>query len=212
MAIIKTSLYLAEKVGDEDPEKRHEYQNQARHQVDRLNDILTDLIEVAKMRGRGMNFRVISASQFIESVYEDFADYATSRNRKLVMGEVEGCCILVSEAKMYRAYTNIVRNAFTYTNDGDTITLNAQAIDGHIHLQVRDTGIGISPENRDKIFERFYRVDRRRGGSEGNQGMGLNIALEIVKAHGGRIDVDSEVGEWTLFSIVLPMTTLPNID
>lgn len=204
MSIIKTSLYLAEKIGADNPEKRSEYQQQAREQVDRLNEILEELVSIAKMKERGMNFRVMDGAEFIKTVYDDFKTLAEDNNRILEFGNVSECCILVSEEKMYRAYTNIVRNAMTYTDPGDTITL-AVGIDGQdVRLEVQDTGIGISEENMQKIFDRFYRVNRERGTEEGNQGMGLSIAKEIVGAHGGYIDVQSTKGVGTTFAIVLP--------
>lgn len=209
MSIIKTSLYLAMRIGDSDPEKRAFYEEQAREQVDRLNEILTELVDIAKMKEHGMNFRVVDTDEFIRRVYSDFKTIASEEGRKLVLGHIQECCILISEEKLYRAYTNIVRNAMTYSDPGDTITLSVDVNDANVWLNIEDTGIGMSEEVLDKIFDRFYRVNRERGKEEGNQGLGLSIAKDIVDAHGGYIDVKSQKGVGTTFMIVLPRVARP---
>lgn len=202
MSIIKTSLYLA-KMAD-DPDKRVEYQQQARDQVGRLNEILDELIDIAKMKEHGADFRVMDSAEFIQCVYNDFKVLADEAGRTLLVESHKGYSVLISEERMYRAYSNLVRNALAYTDSGDTITLKVDATDSDVHLIVEDTGIGISEENMQKIFDRFYRVDVDRAASEGNQGMGLSIAKEIVDAHGGLIDVKSQCGIGTSFTIILP--------
>ena len=100
---------------------------------------------------------------------------------------------------------NLVANALRYTPAGGTITLCAEPADGRVRITVSDTGEGIPAEDLPFIFDRFWRGDRSRSHSGGaGSGLGLAIARELVQAHGGRIDAQSEVGRGTTFTIELP--------
>ena len=204
MSVIKTSLYLSQMVNETDPEKSKQYQQQAKDQVNRLEEILEDLVDVAKMRDSGLNLQVMDASEFIEKMYDEFVLLVGVNNRQIELIKDSCCCVLISPDKMYRAIGNIIRNAITYSEQDDLITLTCTDENNNVRIIVRDTGIGISQENLDKIFDRFFRVDNTKASDEGNVGLGLSIANDIVKAHGGFIEVKSELGEWTEFHIVLP--------
>lgn len=207
LAVIKTSLYLAEKTGPNNPEKLKHYQAQAIDQINRLNDILEELIDVAHLRDRSLDLQVWDASIFLSTIVDDFRDVASQDGKTIqyVPSESEDdCSILISEDKMYRAITNIVRNAISYTNPGGTITLSCETQGEDVHLIISDSGIGITEENMQKIFDRFFRVDTNREIERGHKGMGLGIAKEIIDMHGGDIKVESVVGEGTTFRIVLP--------
>src|SRR5205823_14510144 len=102
---------------------------------------------------------------------------------------------------------NLVDNAITYTPPGGHIDLSLYVADGHARLAVRDTGPGIPPAEVARIFERFYRLDRARTRRSGGAGLGLAIARWIAEAHGGRIDVESTVGQGSTFTVVLPLSS-----
>ena len=99
---------------------------------------------------------------------------------------------------------NLVDNAIKYTPEGGRVTLSLYREDGWVRIQVADTGIGIPPEDLPHIFERFYRVDKARSREKGGTGLGLSIARWIAEAHGGRIEVESQVGKGTTFTVWLP--------
>ncbi len=100
---------------------------------------------------------------------------------------------------------NILDNAVQYTPLGGSISVRAAVEGGQVRIAVRDTGIGIPQEDQQRIFERFYRVDAARSREAGGTGLGLSIAKHLVEAHGGLIEVESEVGRGSTFSILLPL-------
>ena len=100
---------------------------------------------------------------------------------------------------------NLLSNALTHTPPGGEVVVAAQARESEVELSVSDTGEGILPEHLPYIFERFYRADRSRSRATGGTGLGLAIARQLVEAHGGRIEVESEVGQGTQFTFTLPV-------
>ncbi len=101
---------------------------------------------------------------------------------------------------------NLLENAVVHTNKGDSITLAARQQGNWVEVSVADTGEGISAENLPNIFERFYRVDKSRTRATGGSGLGLTIAKRLVEAHGGKIEVQSELGKGSRFSFTLPVS------
>lgn len=99
---------------------------------------------------------------------------------------------------------NLVNNAFRYTLEGGQVTVMAWQEENNFMFSVQDTGMGIAPEELDKIFERFYRTDRSRDRESGGSGLGLAITKALVEAHGGWIKVASRVNEGTVFTVMLP--------
>jgi len=109
------------------------------------------------------------------------------------------------EAALIRhALMNLIHNAIKYTPNGGTITVEVNATGGRAMIEVRDTGPGIPAEHRDRIFDRFYRVDASRSREEGGVGLGLAIARWAVEANGGQIELASEETDGSLFRVILP--------
>ena len=104
-----------------------------------------------------------------------------------------------------RVVGNLLNNAAKFTPAGGAVTLRAAPQNGHVFLQVADTGIGIPPEEQKRIFERFYQVDRTMNRRYSGMGLGLALVKEIVEALGGRVSVESEVGQGSTFTVFLPV-------
>jgi len=124
---------------------------------------------------------------------------------ELVIGEEDQATILGDPDRIKQLMLNLVDNAIKYTPKGGRVTLGLRRAQGQAVLTVSDTGIGIPPEDLPHIFERFYRVDKARSRAAGGVGLGLSIVKWIVQAHGGRIDVHSEPGQGTTFTVWLPL-------
>ena len=113
--------------------------------------------------------------------------------------------VVGDEVRLIQALMNLIDNAINYTNPGGRVTVNVEVRDKSVWLTVSDTGIGIAEEHLEHIFERFYRVDPARSRAAGSTGLGLSIVDWIVRAHGGTISVESQVGQGTTFIMKLPL-------
>ena len=102
--------------------------------------------------------------------------------------------------------TIVLDNSIKYTKEGGKVTLDISKDENNIIIEISDTGIGIAPDEKYKIFDRFYRVDKARARETGGTGLGLSIALTAVELHGGNIQVESEEGLGSPFRIIIPIT------
>lgn len=112
--------------------------------------------------------------------------------------------LMADEDKLDQVLTNLLDNGLSYTGRGGKVKVAARGEDGKVAVTIKDTGIGISPEDLPHIFERFYRADKSRSRTRGGTGIGLTIAKRYVEALGGTITVDSKLGEGTKFLLRLP--------
>ena len=110
---------------------------------------------------------------------------------------------LGDEQRLTQVLLNLVGNAIKFTDTGG-VRITAGAANGHFALSVSDTGPGIPPEERDRIFEKFHQIDSSITKTKGGTGLGLAIAKQIVEMHGGRIWVESTVGEGSTFQMEIP--------
>ena len=111
--------------------------------------------------------------------------------------------INADEQKIRQLILILVDNAVKYTPERGHISVCVQEEKGGVQISVADTGIGIAPDHQERIFDRFYRVDKARSRRMGGNGLGLAIAREIAEAHGGTISVESEMGKGTTFRVHL---------
>lgn len=139
----------------------------------------------------------------------DLADAATilgtQKDVYITFRHSENLFIRADHAKLYQMFLNLVDNAVKYTPEGGMISITVHRDGTFAEVRVRDTGIGISPEHRKKIFDRFYRVDKARSRELGGAGLGLSIVQWIVEIHGGTINVESEPGQGSTFIVRLPL-------
>jgi two-component system sensor histidine kinase SenX3 len=108
-------------------------------------------------------------------------------------------------SQLVSAVTNLLDNAVKYSEPGDRVEVDAAVVDGNICISVRDQGIGIPARDLERIFERFYRVDRARSRATGGTGLGLSIVRHVAQAHGGDVTVESTEGEGSTFRFRLPL-------
>ena len=138
-------------------------------------------------------FDQIQSQQSTNKVYEIIRDYPD-----------KSVWIEIDTDKMTQVIDNILNNAIKYSPDGGKVTVTMQTTDTQLILSISDQGLGIPKKDLPLIFDRFYRVDKARSRAQGGTGLGLAIAKEIVKQHKGFIWANSEEGEGSTFTIVLP--------
>jgi two-component system sensor histidine kinase VicK len=177
-------------------------------EADRMTRLVKDLLQLSRLDNHQMqwDFKRISIVELIKSTVERMMLEAVSRKQKLecfVMGEIPE--IEADYGRLEQVAFNIIGNAIKYTLDGGKITVYVGKIYNDVYFKVSDSGIGIPESDLNRIFERFYRVDKARSREMGGTGLGLSIAKEIVEAHSGRIDISSKIGVGTEVTVRLPV-------
>jgi signal transduction histidine kinase len=184
----------------EDPGLREESLAVVASETDRLERLVGDVLDLAKLDAH--RFTVLSEEvdmgRLVDGAYAAFAEEARRREIDYRLEE-DGRPVIVTDGdRVLQIISNLLSNAFRWTPDGGRIELELSAANGRVAVAVEDTGPGIAPEDRERIFRPFYSHD-----SHGT-GLGLPIARELAVALGGRVEVDSTVGEGSRFRLVLP--------
>ncbi len=189
-----------------DPETRERYLGIVMEETHRLERIIGDLLDLARLEGAGTGMR--RATVGVPALFERVA---TRHERDLQAHDVAlvrtvgpgAETVLGDQNRLEQAVQNLAANALRHTPRGGTITLSAERVGTNLRLSVGDTGPGIPPEHLPVIFDRFYKVDVSRT-SDGS-GLGLSIVKAIVERHGGTVTARNERG--ALFEILLPVAS-----
>lgn len=172
-------------------------------EADRMARLINDLLLLAQAdAGIQLQQELVEIDSLLLDVYRQGQALAnsvdvqlTAEDRGLVAGDPD---------RLKQLLLNLVDNAIKYTPEGGQVSLGLTRQEGWVRIDIADTGIGIPAKELPHIFDRFYRVDKARSRTHGGTGLGLPIARWIADAHGGHIDVESEVGEGTTFTVWLP--------
>lgn len=185
-------------------EKREKYHKNAQNQVDRISRLFKDLVTLQRydsdeyfIEKQTFDLATISAH-----MREWYAEKAAEKGLKLSIDQ-KSCKAVGDPGKIEQVIDNLVSNAIKYTNEG-SVFLKYYQKDGQVEVKVEDTGIGISEEHLNRLFDRFYRTDKARSRDKGGTGLGLSVVRSILKAHGTDIEVESESGEGSVFRFRLP--------
>jgi len=173
---------------------------------DQLNRMINDLILLSKFDSSQVELKMASLrlDLLVQDIGNLFKILAEQKGVDLQMGRVQEVTIIGDKVRLQQLFTNLIDNAIKYTPEGSIrITVEKDGENGVV--QVRDTGIGIPQGEQEKIFKRFYRVDRSRSKEGGGVGLGLSITEWIVHAHHGRIGVESELNRGSTFTVSLPL-------
>ena len=177
----------------------------------RMRGLVDDLLYLSQVDVGEVAFRFenIDPKELLTAADERFRRRAGQAGVELSVQAVDGPLIRADGRRMEQAIANIVDNALRYTPRGGRITLRSTADDGHVQLSVHNTGSVIPPEAMPHLFERFFQVDAARARADGNTGLGLAITREIVEAHDGEIEVNSNAQLGTEFVISVPAAAPP---
>jgi len=192
----------------EDPQNRIRFLQIILEHSRRLARLTDDLLELSKMDADRLDLELdrLSVSQFVQSCMETTQRSAKEKNLSVSV-DLQGTLpdIAADRRRLAEVLQNLLDNAIQYTPSGGRIKVSAVSDREEVTFTVSDTGIGIPKVDQPRIFERFYRVDVARSREVGGTGLGLSIAKHLVEAHGGRIWVDSEVGQGSHFHFTVPV-------
>ena len=173
----------------------------------RLSAIIENLLTLSKAdQGQDIvPMEPTNLKDLIEELYEDCEVLATKKQISIEVGKKEDISIQGDKVRLRQLFLNLIDNAIKYTPEKGRVSLQLERQNGFAKVQVADTGIGIPKEEQNKIFDRFYRVDKARSREMGGSGLGLSIAKWIAELHHGRIEVESEPKHGSTFSVFLPI-------
>ncbi|HMB53434.1 MAG TPA: GAF domain-containing sensor histidine kinase [Thermoanaerobaculia bacterium] len=166
--------------------------------VERMSRLIRDLVDITKVEHGSLDLEIepVPAAELIDAACGELADSAEASGVRLDGHTDEGLVVQVDRHRILQVLSNLLANALRHTPEGGRVEVTATVHQGEAAFAVNDTGCGLSAEELDRVFDRFWRGGERRG--EG-AGLGLAIAQGIVEAHGGRIEAESKEGEGALF-------------
>ena len=189
------------------PEDRRRYLEVLNRETDRLASLVDELLTLASADTGQLHLDVgpVNAAEIATQVHDAMAPLAwRERHIQLLYSATEAPTVLADRGRLAQVLMNLVRNAITHTPEGGLVAIEVKPLEtGPVEVSVSDTGAGISADEKEKIFERFYRSDASRTRATGGFGLGLAIAREMVDAMGGRISVDSSPGQGSRFTVTL---------
>lgn len=202
------SILLAGKLGDVPEEVRLRLEKVNKHS-DELTSIVNDLLDISRIEsGRVvMKQTSVNISKLVASVADLLSVQFKSKDITFnTLIPQETTTIWADESQIRRVFINIIGNAIKFTQQGGKISVQSARADKYIRIDITDTGCGIPPDDQEKVFEEFYRVDNAINETAKGTGLGLALVKHIIEAHGGRIWVESSSGRGSTFSFTLPTT------
>jgi len=208
ITILRTNLDLVMSSPEEDVGSQLPWLENAYKETERMEKLITDLLFLARtdLKQTDIEFTKTDISELLNEIVLSVSPAASEQNIGIsLITENTPLYIFADKSKIEQLMLIILDNALQYTPDGGSITVSAGSYNGMVNVSVTDTGIGISEEDIDKIFDRFYRADKARSRRQGGTGLGLSIAKFIVEAHKGTISARSTLGNGTVIEIGFPI-------
>ena len=176
-------------------------------EIDRENKIITDLLALVKMdkKASDLNIQKVSINELLENILKRLKPIADKKRVELVLESFRPVVAEIDEVKLSLAFSNLVENGIKYNVEDGWVHVTLNADHKYFYVTVSDSGIGIPKESIDKIFERFYRVDKSHSREIGGTGLGLSITRIAIVMHRGAIKVKSEEHQGTTFSVRIPL-------
>ena len=204
MKILADSLLMQP---DVPVELYEEFMNDIVHEIDRENQIITDLLTLVKMDKTQANLNISSVkiNDLLEVLLKRISPIAEKRGIKIRLETMREVIAEVDEVKLSLACNNLIENAVKYNDDNGSVDVSLNADHKFFYIRVKDTGCGIPEDCQEQIFERFYRVDKARSRETGGTGLGLAITRNVILMHKGSIRVHSKEGEGSTFIIRIPL-------
>ena len=176
-------------------------------EIDRLDNIVEDLLTLVQLDVPETKVvrDDVELSDIVGRIISHLTPLASEKQIEIEVS-MDGPCPYYGDGdKLYQVFFNLIHNAVKYTPEKGTVWVGVGCTDQEARITVQDTGIGMDPKEIPHIFDRFYRVDKARSRATGGTGLGLSIAHKIVALHGGRIEVTSDTGKGSTFTVILPL-------
>ena len=186
-----------------------EFLSDMNDEVERLNRIVNKLLYITKMdtltEKMSGNLELINLKDVVEGINRNLMPIAEMENKELVLNADEDILLMANKDILWQAIYNIVDNALKYTGENGRVSVTLTKEKKRAVITVEDNGVGIAEDDKSRIFDRFYRVDKARSRATGGTGLGLSIAQSAIDFHNGTLGVESELGVGSTFTIALPL-------
>ena len=198
----------------DDPETVQRFAARMAHEADRLAKLVRELIDLSRLQGAEPLPELVPVD--VDTVLAEAVDRtglaAAAKGITIAVGGRRGLVVRGVESQLTTAVTNLLGNAVAYSPENTKIAVGARARSGSAEIAVTDSGIGIPRADRERVFERFYRVDQSRASSTGGTGLGLAIVKHVASNHGGSVSVWSEEGLGSTFTLRIPLAVEESSD
>ncbi|KQY58420.1 histidine kinase [Aeromicrobium sp. Root495] len=199
---------LAEAVSEasEDPEAVIRFSARMQVESERLTRLVQQIIDLSRLQNdvASEDAHLIKVEELVREACEHSSTEAERKRIDIAMSIEPDLLVHGDRAQLHAAVSNLVENAVTYSPENTRVAVTAEKLDDDVRITVADNGIGIPGADLERIFERFYRVDPARHRSTGGTGLGLSIVKHVAASNGGTVDVWSEPGAGSTFTLVLP--------
>ncbi|MET0150914.1 MAG: ATP-binding protein [Acidimicrobiales bacterium] len=175
----------------------------------RLGRIIDDLLELSEVEGRDRSREPVDLAELVDASVRRLQPLAEQLGVTIELELAASQACLADDRQLGSAVTNLVDNALKYADGRSPVTVTVRPGDGWADVVVQDHGIGIPQPEQERVFERFYRVDKARSRDTGGTGLGLAIVRNVARAHGGEVLVTSREGEGSTFTLRLPLVSVP---
>ncbi len=199
---------LAEAIDDaaEDEVAVRRFAQRMHKESGRLSALVQDIIELSRLQGADVVRRgkAVDVNSVISEAVDRNKLPAESKQIEIVVGGSVTAPVYGDRELLMTAFRNLIDNAIRYSPEGTRVGVGLRSRDGLVQVSVTDQGTGITPEEQERIFERFYRIDAARSRQTGGTGLGLSIVKHVVSNHGGEVTVWSQAGQGSTFTVRLP--------
>jgi len=211
LTIMKGEAEIALRAREDDPAVYREVLESTIRECDRMIGVVESLLLIAQAEAGDIPVRrePFRLDGLLVELTETFRVLAEEAGLSLEAEDFPEIVVDADAMRLHELFANLLDNAVKYTPPGERVTISCDVTEREVHVHVADTGEGIPEAEQDKIFDRFYRVDHSRSRDTGGSGLGLSIARWIVRAHGGRIEVESAPGAGSTFTVILPLHGAP---
>ncbi len=193
----------------DDPATARRFAIRIAWEAERLDHLVRDLLDLSKVERGMLAVEPVDLATLTKEVLGSYADRAEERRIKLRQEIAPATSMRGDRAQLGLLLSNLIDNALRYTASQGTVRIRLDTCESKVTFQVADTGRGIPASELPRIFERFYRVDKARDRQSGGTGLGLAIVRHVAESHGGTVQVESELGQGSTFTVTLPVTGPP---